>query len=200
MKISPVILALILGIGVCICLGMCLLFRDQVQQDGIRTSGTDVTRNITGHGAPAVTPAGDRLAGMTPVQTGGTTPVTVYPAPTPRPVAFTLESGAPAGCGLTCRETTATITNTGDETAHSVCVVLEVFNDAGERIFINGGPSVERCIGDLPGGSLRTETIQINADCGFLATRCIGHTLILKTRVRSLEKIQEFPDIVMQVS
>jgi len=200
MKKTHVILAVILAIAICILLGMCLLFCDQIQEGERVTPDPGATRDITGNGTPAATPAGDRLAEMTLVQTRETIPLTVTPTPGPRPVAFTLDSGAPSVCGLTCRETTATIANTGDETAHSVCVVLEVFNDAGERIFINGAPSIERCIGDLPGGSLRMETIQINADCGFLATRCIGHTLILKTRVRSLEKSEEFPDIFMQVS
>jgi len=102
-------------------------------------------------------------------------------------------------CGLTCRETTATIINTGDEVAHSVCVVLEVFNENGERIFINSAPSIERCIGDIEGGSSRRETITINADCGFLGSKCIGHTLILKTRATSPEKTQTFPDSLIVV-
>lgn len=200
MKKAHIILAAILGITICLLLWMCLVFCDQIQEGGRATSDTDATRNITGNAIPATTPTSDRSAEMTLVQPRETIPVTVNPTPTPRPVAFTLDSGAPSSCGLTCRETTATIANTGDETAHSVCVILEVYNDAGERIFINSGPSIERCIGDLPGGSLKSETIQINADCGFLATKCIGHTLILKTQVRSLEKTQVFPDIFMQVS
>ena len=116
------------------------------------------------------------------------------PIPQKRPVEFTLDSGTPVNCGLTCRETTATITNTGDEVAHSVCVVLEVFNENGERIFINSAPSIERCLGDIGGGDSRSETITINADCGFLASKCIGHTLILKARATSLERSQVFPD------
>ncbi|MCQ8894039.1 MAG: hypothetical protein NQU46_05350 [Methanolinea sp.] len=200
MKFSPAILAVILGIGVVICLGIWLLVPDQIQQGGGVTPHPDSARDIMDTWTPVATPSSDQVAAVTLVQTGGTTPVTVSLTPAPRPVAFTLDSGTPASCGLTCRETTATIANTGDETAHSVCVILEVFNDAGERIFINAGPSIERCIGDLQGGSLKTETIQVNADCGFLATRCIGHTLILKTRVRSLERTQEFPDILMPVS
>lgn len=200
MKFSPVIPAVILVIGVCICLGICLVFWDQMQQGGGAAPDSNAAPNITGTRAPTATPSYAQAAGMTLAQTGRMNPVTANPTPTLRPVAFTLDSGTPAHCGLTCRETTATIANTGDQTAHSVCVILEVLNDAGERIFINSAPSLERCIGDLPGGSLRSETIQINADCGFLATRCIGHTLILKTRVTSREKTQEFPDILMPVS
>lgn len=140
-------------------------------------------------------------------ETATTTQRTLLPttAPTPvppigkRPVEFTLDSGTPSNCGLTCRETTATITNTGDETAHSVCVVLEVFNEVGERISINSAPSLERCLGDIEGGSSRSETITINADCGFLAGKCVGHTLILKTRATSVEKSQTFPDSIMPV-
>ncbi len=125
-----------------------------------------------------------------------TASATASPPPTPqkRPVAFILDSGTPVNCGLTCRETTATITNTGDEIAHSVCVVLEVFNENGERIFVNSAPSIERCLGDIGGGESRSETITINADCGFLASKCIGHTLVLKARATSLERTQAFPD------
>jgi len=73
-------------------------------------------------------------------------------------------------------------------------VVLEVFNENGERIFINSAPSIERCLGDIGGGESRSETITIHADCGFLAGKCIGHTLILKTRATSIERTQVFPD------
>jgi len=136
----------------------------------------------------------------TPI-TSPTTAATATPLPTQprRPVEFSLVSGATVNCGLTCRETSATITNTGDETAHSVCVVLEVFNDNGERIFINSAPSVKRCLGDIEGGASKSETIIINADCGFLATKCVGHTLVLKTKATSLEKTQQFPDSLIPV-
>ena len=130
-----------------------------------------------------------------------TVPFTTDPIPaeTIKPVEFSLDPGTPLSCGLTCRETTATITNTGDEVAHSVCVVLEVFNENGERIYINSGPSIERCLGDITGGSSRSETIRIDADCGFLAGKCLGHTLVLKSRVTSLEKTRSFPDSLMVV-
>lgn len=116
-----------------------------------------------------------------------------------RPVAFTLDPGTPISCGLTCRETTATITNTGDGIAHSVCVILEVFNENGERIFINSGPLIEHCLGDIGGGESRIETIMINADCGFLAGKCIGHTLVMKARATSAERTQAFPDSFIRV-
>ena len=116
-----------------------------------------------------------------------------------KPVEFTLNPGTPTECGLTCRETTATISNIGDEVAHSVCVSLEVFNEDGERIYLNSGTSIQRCIGDLNGRASKTESIRIDADCGFLATKCLGHTLILKGKVTSDEKIQQFPDQIFGV-
>jgi hypothetical protein len=134
-----------------------------------------------------------------------TPPTTVYFTPAPvstqtrKPVEFSLDAGIPVSCGLTCRETLATITNRGEEVAHSVCVYLEVFNENGELIYINSGPSLERCLGDIPGKSSRSETIRIDADCGFLEGKCIGHTLILKSHATSLEKIQSFPDTLMIV-
>jgi len=145
-----------------------------------------------------VLPTPRQLPLTAPTFTGPTipspAPITPSTASATRPVAFILDSGTPVNCGLTCRETTATITNTGDEVAHSVCVVLEVFNENGERIFINSAPYIERCLGDIGGGESRGETIAINADCGFLAGKCIGHTLVLKARATSLEKTQVFPD------
>jgi len=156
-----------------------------------------ITTRQTATGTPTASVTG------TATTTQRTLPPTTAPTPVPtkvkKPVDFTLDSGTPSNCGLTCRETTATITNTGDETAHSVCVVLEVFNEAGERILINSAPSLERCLGDIAGGSSRSETITINADCGFLAGKCVGHTLILKTRATSVEKSQTFPDSIMPV-
>jgi hypothetical protein len=134
----------------------------------------------------------------TPPLTVPSTPALI-PAQTIKPVEFSLDPGTPVSCGLTCRETTATIMNTGDEVAHSVCVVLEVFNENGERIYINSGPLLERCLGDITGGSSRSETIRIDADCGFLAGKCLGHTLVLKSRATSLEKTQVFPDSLMVV-
>jgi len=149
---------------------------------------------------PITSPDGQEISTVAPT-VPATTAATRTPLPTPtkKPVDFSLDPGTPVHCGLTCRETTATITNTGDEVAHSVCVILEVFNENGERIFINSAPTIERCLGDLEGGSSRSETILINADCGFLASKCIGHTLILKTRATSLEKTLSFPDSLMVV-
>jgi len=142
--------------------------------------------------SPGGTPAKLKDPSRTPV-------VTPSPAPASRPVSFTLQASPPVSCGLTCRETTATITNTGGETAHDVCVVLALRTDAGESIPVNSGPSFQRCIGDIPGGASRTETVQVTADCGLLASRCIGHTLILRTHVTSREATQEFPDTLISV-
>jgi hypothetical protein len=113
-----------------------------------------------------------------------------------KPVDFALDDGTPEVCGLTCRKTNATITNTGDETAHNVSVVLTLFNGRGEQIPLNNGPDIQRYIGDLTGGQSKSEQITIQADCGFLAFRCAGQTLIIKREVLSDEKTVKFPDRV----
>ncbi|MGD1004568.1 MAG: hypothetical protein ABR887_04035 [Methanoregulaceae archaeon] len=127
---------------------------------------------------------------------------TVIPTSSPitsskKPVDFTLDPGTPTNCGLTCRQTTATVTNTGDETAHNVCVVLTVNNSQGEQISLNNEPNIQLCIGDLTGGQSKSEPITINADCGAFETKCIGQTLTLKCQATSNEKTVQFPDQVI---
>ncbi len=160
------------------------------------TEGSGETPAPAGETPPPVSPGGTPVTLPGPSRTPVVTP---SPAPAPRPVSFTLQASPPVSCGLTCRETTATITNTGDETAHDVCVVIALQTDAGESIPVNSGPSFQKCTGDIPGGASRTETVQVTADCGLLASRCIGHTLVLKTRVTSREATQEFPDTLISV-
>ncbi len=183
--------AVLIVIGVYVFSGeMPVTGRDPRSPEGVEETVFPTPRQI-----PLTDPTftGTTIPSPAPI-TPLTTSATMGPSPRERPVAFILDSGTPVNCGLTCRETTATITNTGDEVAHSVCVVLEVFNENGERIFINSAPYIERCLGDIGGGESRGETIAINADCGFLAGKCIGHTLVLKARATSLEKTQVFPD------
>jgi hypothetical protein len=115
------------------------------------------------------------------------------------PVDFVLQPGDPASCGLTCRQLDASITNTGYETAHNVCITVGLHNSRNEVIYLNGGPSINRCIGDIAGGQKKTEPITINADCGVFATKCIGETLTLQTRVTSVEKTVQFPDQLIAV-
>jgi hypothetical protein len=115
------------------------------------------------------------------------------------PVDFVLQPGDPASCGLTCRQLDASITNTGYETAHNVCITVGLHNSRNEIINLNGGPSINRCIGDIAGGQKKTEPITINADCGVFATKCIGETLTLQTRVTSVEKTVQFPDQLIAV-
>jgi hypothetical protein len=116
-----------------------------------------------------------------------------------KPVDFVLDPGPQTDCGLTCRQLTPTITNTGDETAHTVCINLVVYNSNGDLIFLNGEPSIRQCVGDLAGNESRSEPIVINADCGFLASRCIGQTLILQTTATSDEQTVRFPDQMVAV-
>jgi hypothetical protein len=115
------------------------------------------------------------------------------------PVDFVLQPGDPVSCGLTCRQLDASITNTGYETAHNVCITVGLHNSRNEIINLNNEPSINRCIGDIAGGQKKTEPITINADCGAFATKCIGETLTLQTRVTSVEKTIQFPDQVIVV-
>ena len=125
-----------------------------------------------------------------------TPPIQKTPSP---PVDFVLQPGDPASCGLTCRQLDASITNTGYETAHNVCISVGLHNSRNEIINLNGKPSINRCIGDLSRGQKKTELITINADCGVFATKCIGETLTLQTRVTSVEKTVQFPDQIIAV-
>jgi hypothetical protein len=115
------------------------------------------------------------------------------------PVDFVLQPGDPASCGLTCRQLDASITNTGYETAHNVCITVGLHNSRNEIINLNGEPSINRCIGDIAGGQKKTEPITLNADCGLFATKCIGETLTLQTQVTSVEKTVRFPDQLIAV-
>ena len=143
-----------------------------------------------------------RMVQNTPLQTGTQTPrqvPTLKTTATALPVNFLLQSGDPKNCGLTCRQLDASITNTGYETAHSVCIAVALHNSRNEIIYLNGESSIKRCIGDISGGQKKTESITINADCGAFATKCIGETLTLQTRVTSVEKTVRFPDQVIAV-
>ena len=97
-------------------------------------------------------------------------------------------------CGLTCRQLDATITNTGYETAHTVCITLAIHNSRNEIISLNGNPTLSQCVGDIAAGASKTEPITINADCGAFASKCIGETLTLETRATSDEKTVQFAD------
>ena len=116
-----------------------------------------------------------------------------------KPVDFVLVAGPQINCGLTCRQLTPTITNTGDETAHNVCISLVMYNSRAEPILLNGGPYLTQCVGDLVGGESTSEAITINADCGILASKCIQQTLILQTQITSEEKTVQFPDQTISV-
>lgn len=115
------------------------------------------------------------------------------------PVDFVLRSGAPSSCGLTCRQMEASITNTGYAIAHSVCIEVSMHNSRNDVINLNGQSSMQQCIGDLTGGQSKTESITVNADCGAFATKCIGETLTLKTKITSVEKTVQFPDQLIAV-
>ncbi len=152
--------------------------------------------------------------GRNPANPSVTTVASPHPirSPTPRsspgitvmetqrlPVDFILQPGEQTSCGLTCRQLDATITNSGYETAHDVCITVALHNSRNEVINLNGEASIRRCIGDIAGGQSRTESLSINADCGLFATKCIGETLTLQTRVASVEKTIRFPDQLIAV-
>jgi hypothetical protein len=115
------------------------------------------------------------------------------------PVDFALQSGTPSSCGLTCRQMDASITNTGYALAHSVCIEVSMHNSRNDIINLNGQASLQQCVGDLLGGHSKTESITVNADCGAFATKCIGETLTLQTRITSVEKTVQFPDQLIAV-
>jgi hypothetical protein len=115
------------------------------------------------------------------------------------PVDFSIQTSVPANCGLTCRQLDAALTNSGYKTAHNVCITVSMHNSRNEIINLNGESGLNRCVGDIAGGQTITEPITINADCGPLATRCIGETLTLQTMVVSKEQTVRFPDQVISV-
>ncbi|MFA4876037.1 MAG: hypothetical protein WC586_01360 [Methanoregula sp.] len=112
----------------------------------------------------------------------------------PSQVDFVIDAGPQEKCGLTCRKLTPTLYNTGTQTAHNVCINVVLYNSGGELIALNGASSLRKCIGDLRADESKSEQITIDADCGFLATKCIRQTLILKTEATSDETTVRFPD------
>ncbi len=118
---------------------------------------------------------------------------------TVKPVDFVIDPGPQEKCGLTCRQLTPAITNSGSETAHNVCISITLYNSRGDLISLNGGPSIKKCIGDIAQGESKSEPIVIEADCGFLASKCIQQTLVLKTKVTCDEATVQFPDRTIAV-
>ncbi|MFA4826262.1 MAG: hypothetical protein WC593_14010 [Methanoregula sp.] len=114
-------------------------------------------------------------------------------------VDFAIDAGAQEKCGLTCRQLSPTVTNTGTATAHNVCFTIDMHNSKGELIALNSAPSIQKCVGNLASGESRSEPIKIEADCGFLASKCVSQTLILKTRATCDETTVQFPDTVIAV-
>lgn len=84
---------------------------------------------------------------------------------------FEINPGNPVSCGTFCREITATITNTGGHTANNVYVGLNISNNIGENIY-----STREFLGDVSSKQSKSRTLDINVDCGFLYSKCVGHT------------------------
>ncbi len=108
-------------------------------------------------------------------------------------ISFQLDAGIPVSCGTTCRETTATITNTGIQTAHNVCVTLEVYNNDGDPINVNVAPGNPACIGDVQAGQSKSQHVRIDVDCRALYLKCSAKPFTLKARATYDEGIFEFP-------
>ncbi|WAC05313.1 MAG: hypothetical protein OS112_01405 [Methanoregula sp.] len=148
--------------------------------------------------SPVPTPLG--IAGSQNQQPAAvTTHGQAAPGPTKKPVDFLLESGDLVSCGLTCRDLTARIINTGDTKAHNVCISLRMHNSRGDTIELNGGDTLSQCIGDLDARQDKSEPVTINADCGALAYKCLKETLTLETEVISDEVTIRFPDRIIVV-
>lgn len=147
--------------------------------------------------SPLATPNLLRTIRQTNNQTIVQTPAT-QAAPSV-PVDFVLQSQTPSSCGLTCRQMDVSITNAGYAIAHTVCIEVSMHNSRNEVINLNGQSSMQQCVGDLTAGQSKTESITVNADCGVFATKCIGETLTLKTKITSVEKTVQFPDQLIAV-
>jgi len=191
---------LIAGIvaGFLIIAGIAILF--VLPPSGSTTSKSTVTTTTNPHQTEVSSSINQKITKTirpTGTQTQKqTSAITVTPSV---PVDFLLQSGNPSSCGLTCRQLDASITNTGYASAHSVCIDVSMHNSKNEIINLNGEASLVRCIGDISAGQTKTEAITINADCGVFATKCIGETLILRTRITSVEKTVQFPDQLIAV-
>ena len=149
------------------------------------TTSPAVVENSLGPAGPQLVPQ----ANMQPVDN----------SPVIKPVDFVIEAGSQEKCGLTCRQLTPSITNTGNKTAHNVCISIVLSNSGGDLIYLNGEPSLRKCIGNIASGESKSEPIVINADCGFLASKCIRQTLILKTKATCDETTVQFPDQIIAV-
>ncbi|WP_321506601.1 hypothetical protein [uncultured Methanoregula sp.] len=147
----------------------------------------------SGQGA---TPSNLQSGASQPVQQSAQQYASNSPA---KPVDFVLQAGPQDKCGLTCRKLTPTLYNTGTQTAHNVCISVVLYNGGGDLISLNGAPSIRQCVGDLASGEAVSEPITIDADCGFLATKCIKQTLILKTEASCDETNVQFPDKIIAV-
>ncbi len=108
-------------------------------------------------------------------------------------ISFQLDAGMPVSCGITCRETTARITNTGIQTAHNVCVMLQVYNSNGDPINVNVVPGNPTCVGDIQTGQSKSQLVRIDVDCGALYLKCSARPLTLKAIATCDEGIFEFP-------
>ena len=110
-------------------------------------------------------------------------------------VYFEIDPGTPTSCGITCRQTMAELTNTGEKDAHNVKVNFDIYNSAGDSVY-----STQEQMGDIPSCQSRCKTITMNIDCGSVLTlysKCRKHMpLVLKVKVIFDEGIQTFPDYV----
>ena len=183
-------------------IGILLIFGGMYVYSLSKIEARSVSINNTGDISPGI-PTSPTIQQISPttVPTKPTTvpikPTTVLPKPATvlpkKPIYFELNTGSPTSCGETCRQTTATLTNTGDDTAHNVKVNLNIYNNIGDSVY-----STQESLGDIPGGQSKSDAVTINADCGSvlsLYSKCKDHMpLTLKTDIIFDEGTQNFPD------
>jgi len=113
-----------------------------------------------------------------------------------KPIDFHIDEGNPRYdynliTGNVNCETTATITNTGDETAHNAYAELKAYSSSSDSsLKINGNPSFRKYIGDLAGGQPHPENVNIVIGCLPGCSECLqGLDLVLT--VTSNEKTKD---------
>lgn len=107
---------------------------------------------------------------------------------TPEPrVDFRLTTGTPTSCGLTCREVSATLENTGTADAHDVTATMTVYS---------GGEKLRRTthrVGTLPAGE--SVTVEKRVSLSFSeATRVRRHGARVVLVVDSKERTETFEE------
>ncbi len=100
-------------------------------------------------------------------------------------VDFALETGEPTSCGLTCREVSATLTNTGNADAHDVTATMTIYS-GGQKL-----QTETHRVGTLPAGEQVTVRKRISLSFSE-ANRVRQHGARIVLVVESKEKTETF--------